>query len=124
MPDCPELSPHSGPLPAEERKPGRMEVGAGEMSVGFSEPALEAQHPVSCPSPTRGAVCLLPAFGAPSAMGAVLSQGFCLSLFMFLSMSPTVREPYQNEVSLKSGAEIIISLLGQSCLNQAGNEER
>lgn len=85
---------------------------------------LEAQHPARCPSPTRGAVCLLPAFGAPSPVGAVLSQGFCLSLFMFLSMSLTVREPYQNKVSLKSGAEIIVSLLGQSCLNQAGNEER
>ena len=38
--------------------------------------------------------------------------------------SPTVREPYQNEVSLKSGAEIIVYLLGQSCLNQAGNRKR
>lgn len=37
--------------------------------------------------------------------------------------SPTVREPYQNEVSLKSGAEIIVYLLGQSCLNQAGNRK-
>ena len=51
MPDCPELSPHSGPLPAEERKPGRMEVGAGEMSVGFSEPAWRLSILPGAPAP-------------------------------------------------------------------------
>lgn len=123
MPHCPELSPHSGPLPAEETKLGRTEIKAGEMRVEFSEPPWGS---ASCrgPQPYQGCSLL---YYLPSGLPAPWELSCLRASFSLCHVSeqksPTVREPYQNEVSLKSGAEIIVYLLGQSCLNQAGNRK-
>lgn len=83
MPHCLELSPHSGPLPAEETKLGRTEIKAGEMRVEFSEPPWRLSILSGAPALPGVQSAVLPAFRAPSSMGAVLSQGFFLSLSCF-----------------------------------------
>lgn len=128
MPHCPELSPtprHSGPLPAQETKLGRTETKAGEGRVECSEPPWRLSVLSWAPAPPGVRSAVLPAFqGSPLHGSCPVSGLLPLSVHVSEHKSLTVREPYQNEVSLKSGAEIIVSLLGQSCLNQAGKRKQ
>ena len=125
MPHCPELSPpHSGPLPAKETKLGRTEIKAGEGRVECSEPPWRLSVLLGAPAPPGVRTAVLPAFQGSQLHGSCPVSGLLpLSVQVSEQKSPTVREPYQNEVSLKSGAEIIVSLLGQACLKQAGKRK-
>ena len=126
MPHCPELSPpHSGPLPAEETKLGRTETKAGEGRVECSEPPWRLSVLLGAPAPPGVRTAVLPAFQGSQLHGSCPVSGLLpLSVHVSEHKAPTVQEPYLNEMSLKSGAEIIVSLLGQACLKQAGKRKR
>ena len=126
MPHCPELSPpHSGPLPAKETKLGRTEIKAGEGRVECSEPPWRLSVLLGAPAPPGVRTAVLPAFQGSQLHGSCPVSGLLpLSVHVSEHKAPTVQEPYLNEMFLKSGAEIIVSLLGQACLKQAGKRKR